>query len=55
MQTSGTQLGFLKGMCTREAVFALNFSGQSCREVNRDVYLCSIAYIKAYDNEKHEK
>lgn len=53
-QISPNQFGFIKGVGTREALFAVQVLFQRCRDMNCDVYACLIDYQKAFDRVKHE-
>lgn len=55
MDISDNQLGFRKGMGTREALFGLNVLMQRCLDVNQDIYICFIDFEKAFDRVQHEK
>ena len=48
-EVSATQVGFRKGLGTRDHIFNLRMIIQKCREFNNDLYMCFIEYLKAFD------
>ena len=47
------QSGFLPGTGTREGIFNLRTICEEATDVQKDVYICSIDYTKAFDRVKH--
>lgn len=54
-EISDTQMGFRKGLGTREALFGMNVLLQRCLDMNQDVYACFIDFEKAFDRVRHEQ
>ena len=50
-----TQCKFVEGKGTVNAIFVLRTIVERAAEVNKDLYLCSIDYTKAFDKVKHEE
>jgi endonuclease/exonuclease/phosphatase family metal-dependent hydrolase len=48
-----TQFGFREAFGTREALMAVNFLLQKCRDQRKEVFACFIDYEKAFDRVKH--
>ncbi|KAG1673509.1 Craniofacial development protein 2 [Nymphon striatum] len=48
-EISKTQFGFVSDKGTRNAIFTLSMLMERCVEVQKDLYLCSIDYSKAFD------
>lgn len=47
-------LAYTGGLGVREALFMTQVLIQRCRNMNRDVYLCSIDYCKSFDLYQYE-
>lgn len=54
-EISDNQVGFRKGMGTREALFGVNMLMQRCLDVNQNIYMCFIDFEKAFDRVQHQK
>lgn len=55
MDIEDTQMGFRKGLGTREALFAINVLTQRCLDVNQEVHVCFVDFEKAFDKVRHDK
>src|SRR5206468_5743688 len=52
---SKSQMGLRKGKGTRDAIFQLRMACERSMEMNKNIYLCFIDYLKAFDRVRHEK
>ncbi|GFN90940.1 endonuclease-reverse transcriptase [Plakobranchus ocellatus] len=52
-EISETQLGFMADKGTRNAIFALKTLMERSIQVQKDLYLCFIDYLKAFDKVRH--
>lgn len=52
---SDTQMGFRKGMGTREALYGISILRQRCLDMNQDLYVCFVDFQKAFDRVQHSK
>ncbi|KAG1679705.1 Craniofacial development protein 2 [Nymphon striatum] len=53
-EISKTQFGFVSDKGTRNAICTLSMLMERCVEVQKDLYLCSIDYSKAFDKARRE-
>ena len=53
-ELSEAQFGFLPDKGTRNVIFSLSTLLERAIEVQQNIYLCFIDYVKAFDKEKHE-
>ena len=51
---SEEQFGFAEDKGTRNAIFMLRMIGERYVEMQRDVYICYIDYVKAFDKVQHK-
>ncbi len=55
MEIDAAQAGFMKHRGTRDHIFNLQLLIQKCYEMNRDLYICSVDYSKAFDNARYKQ
>ena len=53
-ETSEEQFGFAHDKATRNAIFTLRMISERCIEMKKNIYICLIDYVKAFDKVKHE-
>ena len=54
-EVSRLQSGFRSGSGTRESIFYLRTVCEQAIDLGKDVYICFIDFIKAFDRVKHSK
>ena len=54
-ELSDIQAGFRKGTGTRDQIANIRWIIEKAREFQKNIYLCFIDYIKAFDWEDHNK
>ena len=52
---SDEQFGYQPGKGTRNAIFCLRMLAEKAIEKQKDLYICFIDYVKAFDRVKHKK
>ena len=52
---SDVQFGYKAGKGTRDAVLCLRMIMEKAIEKQKDLYICFIDYVKAFDRVKHEE
>lgn len=49
------QFGYRPGKGTRNAILCLKILAEKCIEKHKDLYICFIDYVKAFDYVKHDE
>ena len=53
-EISEEEFGFAPDKGTRNAIFTLRMTSERCIEMKKDIYMCFIDCVKAFDKVKHE-
>ena len=54
-EISEEQFGFMPDKGTRNAIFMLRMITERCDEMQKDLYICFIDYVKAFDKVQHAR